>query len=247
MNDCVVAPGISEKPAAPPPTPVAIACCHWKANRPASNGGRRTVGIDNGQRIGQQYATLGRGRVADGRRCRRGVVDISNHLRRRIYLLQHPVSVLVDGPHPQCQANLGVRGRKGRAFLARHFAGGKTRDVCKCAIAAQIDLPEIGDGLWDRSGRVGQADVVSIVHPGDRYGHRLVFGRRAAQSQCANRLVVQAAEHNRLVVKQQPLDVHEMVGAVAGGHVVDDSDHVVRDEAGTELSSGNRSPFRVNV
>ena len=35
-NSWPVASTMSEKPAAPPPTPVAFACCHWKAKAPAA-------------------------------------------------------------------------------------------------------------------------------------------------------------------------------------------------------------------
>ena len=107
----------------------------------------RAVGVDDGERIHRQRPAFGGSRGAERRRCRGCVVDVGDQRgRRREHGLQHAVGILVDSLDTQREADLGIAGPKGRAGRADIAKPGGDDDVFEDAVAARVDLPDVGDG-----------------------------------------------------------------------------------------------------
>ncbi len=192
--------------------------------------GREAVRVGDGIHR-RKGLTLSRREVANRQRSAWQIVEIGDHLRGRVDLLEHAMPVDVDGPDAQRQTDFSIGGCECQALLTRHFASRKAGDICEDARARlELELPEVCDRWWDRTAR---GDVVRIGHVKEcavGIEHHLqgrIFGRGPSQGHRTRRRVVQSAEHDRLIGEQQPLDMHEVVGAVAGGHAVDNRRHAL--------------------
>src|SRR5262245_10503450 len=101
-------------------------------------------------------------------RCRRSIGNIDDGLgRRREDLLQDSATVLIDRLHAQRQSGeIGRHPEDGAVrALEREIAGWRRDNVLKDAGAGvALDLPDVGDGLGYRPGRIGQALIVGVSH-----------------------------------------------------------------------------------
>src|SRR5262245_14307778 len=166
--------------------------------QPTGDSCRRTIRVDDACWIGRHRQAFCARRVADRWPSSWQIIDIGNHLWRRVHLLQHAESILVDGPHPQCQTDFGVGRSKGRAFLPRYFTGSEPGNVGENAITGQINLPEESHRFGNYAGSVicigdSKERTVGI----ELYAHRRIFGRGYSELQCPNGLMIETTEYHR--------------------------------------------------
>ena len=144
--------------------------------------------------------------------------------------------VLVEGLHADRGTGHVVGDGEGRTHGPHVAEAGGDDDVLEHAVAARVELPDVGHRPGDVA---ADADVVGVADAVDRHRERLPRHRSADRlavgtenGEHALRLGIEpVAQHDGGVGERQPLDVAERVGAVDArrlGHAV----AIVVDEVG---------------